>query len=65
MMESVRDDGELGKVSEKLSPAREKQCETREKLESAKRQKTWGGESGSRSMSPDTFSRIKLKMQRG
>ena len=53
MRESVRDDGESGKASEKPSPAREKQHEMREKLESAKRQKTRGGESGSRSAQPD------------
>ena len=53
MMESVRDDGESGKASEKPSPVRERQCETREKLESAKRQKMQGGESGSRSSPQD------------
>ena len=42
MMESIRDDGESGKASEKPSPVREK-------VESAKRAKTQGGESGSRS----------------
>ena len=36
-MESIGDDRESGKVSEKLSPVRERQCKTREKLESAKR----------------------------
>ena len=42
-MESIRDNRELGKASEKLSPVREK-------VESAKRAKMQGGESGSRSM---------------
>ena len=43
MMESIGDNRELGKASEKPSPVREK-------VESAKRAKTRGGESGSRSM---------------
>ena len=50
MMESIGDDGELGKALGKLSLVRERQCKMREKPESAKRQKMRGGESGSRSV---------------
>ena len=42
MRGSVRDDRELGKTMEKPSLVREKQCETREKLESAKKSKKVG-----------------------
>ena len=45
MMESIRDNGESGKALEKLSLAREK-------VESMKRAKMQGGESGSRSSLP-------------
>ena len=50
MRESIGDTRELGQASEKPSPAREEQHEMREKPESARRQKMWGGESGSRSL---------------
>ena len=49
MRKSIGDDRESGKAMEKLSLVREKQCKMREKLESAKRAKMWGGESGCRS----------------
>ena len=52
MRESIGEDGESGETMEKLSPVREKQCEMREEMESAKGAKMQGGESGCRSMYP-------------